>query len=147
MKFEDLLKEYEQQLVYVDRMTNPDTLSFYHKTKEYWDGYLNGCFHWFEKMKLECDDFKPGINQDFSKEEEDKYKYNIKNNDEEDTEYPLYGLLEYREEKIPVYIDENGQQLFIVYQEQEISGGSFNIHCEEDFCYAIDQIKDLKKEA
>lgn len=144
MKFEDLLKEYEQQLVYVNRMTNPNTLSFYHKTKEYWDGYLNGCFHWFEKMKLECEDFNPIINQDFSGEEKEKYKYNIKNNNEE---YPLYGLLEYRGEKIPVYIDEDGQQLFAVYQEQEISGGGFNIHCEEDFCYMIDQIKDLKKEA
>lgn len=145
MKFEDLLKKYEQQLVYVNRMTNPDTLSFYHKTKEYWEGYLDCCFNWFERVKEECEDFKPTI-REAKKEEREKYKYITKSENNE-KEWPLEGVLEYRGEAVPVYSDDDGQQLFIIFQGEEISGGCYNTQCVYDFCYMIDKIKDLKKEA
>jgi len=128
MKFEDLLYLYEKELEYVDRMTQPDNLSFYKKTKEYYDGYRKACNKWFESLKEKCEDFIPMIKFCISEE-----KYN---------NCLLIGHLEYRGESVPVYDDDYGQQMFIVYQDQIISGGPFNPCPEDDFCYAIDQIKD-----
>jgi hypothetical protein len=129
MKFEDLLYVYESQLAYVERMMEPNTLSFYKKTEEYFKGYKAACFKWFEEMKLECEDFKPQI---------EKVDTKIKR----DNGDLLIGYLNYRGEQIPVYDDDQGQQIYIIYNGEVIPGGSYNLLPEYDFCYFIDLKKD-----
>ena len=129
MKFEDLLYVYESQLAYVERMMEPNTLSFYKKTEEYFKGYKAACFKWFEEMKLECEDFEPQI-------EKVDTKIKRENGD------LLIGYLNYRGEQIPVYDDDQGQQMYIIYNGEVIPGGSYNLFPEYDFCYSIDLKKD-----
>ena len=135
MKFNDLLQEYENKLNYVKRMTTSDALSFYHKTKDYWDGYLKSSFDWFQQMKMLCEDFNPKV-RTATEKESTKYR-------NADGCSSLNGILEYRGEIIPVYNDDYGQQKFAVYLGREISGGSYNFCCEYDFCYEIDYLKDI----
>jgi hypothetical protein len=67
-----------------------------------------------------------------------EYKYI----DEFKQEYLPYKALVYRGEVIPIYMDENGQQDFIVYHDKIYCGGAYNLAAEIDFCSFIDKIKD-----
>lgn len=129
MKFEDLLYTYEWQLDYVKRMSKPESLSFYKKTEEYLRGYKAACNRWFEEMKSECEDFNPRIEK--TTEENRRENGDL-----------LIGYLNYRGERIPVYNDDYGQQLYIIYENEVISGGCYNLFPEYDFCYSIDLKKD-----
>lgn len=72
-----------------------------------------------------------------SDEEKIMFAKNVDGNDS------LAGMLKYRNENIPVYIDDCGQQLYINFKGVEISGGAFNSDPVPDFAYRIDEILDL----
>lgn len=132
LTFEDLLYEYESQLCYIKRMIEPKTLSVYNMTKEYWEGYYYAVFHWFETMKDYCTDFDPLMREATIKEEQEFLYEN----------QPPCGVLDYRGVRAPVYDDDYGQQLFMVFRGQIYGGGAFNTAPERDFCYIIDGIID-----
>lgn len=133
--FENLLGDYEHQLDYIKRMTEPKTLSFYKTSKEYWEGYYEAVHKWFEDMKTYyCDDFKP-IMREATKEEEKEFLYQ---------DQPPIKMLEYRGLCVPIYDDDYGQQYFMVFEGKEYGGGSFNGFPEYDFCYIIDDVIDRK---
>lgn len=136
MDFNELLEKYENDMVHVARMTKADSLSFFKKSKEYWDGYKKACFSWFQHMKNEIG-FIPKIKQ-LTEEEIRVHKYI----DESKQEYFPYKALVYRGEIIPIYMDENGQQDFIVYHDKIYCGGAYNLAAENDFCFFVDKIKD-----
>lgn len=138
MKFEDLLNLYEHNIEYANRMMTEDCLSFYKKDKQYWIGYKIATNNWFEALKDECSDFNPKIRREISKEEERECKYI----DEQGYEHTPVGMFKYRGEDVPVYLDDYGQQEYIIYEGREICGGAYNLAPEYDFCYMIDKIKD-----
>ena len=39
MEFKEILEKYENDIKHVNRMLNPDCLSFFKKSVEYWKGY------------------------------------------------------------------------------------------------------------
>jgi len=136
MDFKDILERYENDIAYANRMLKPDSLSFFKKTKEYWIGYKKASFKWFQDMKVELG-YIP-LEVDILEEEINKYVYI----DELNNYYTPYRMLEYRGEKIPMYIDDYGQQIFIVYNNKAYYGGAYNINTNIDFCTFIDTIKD-----
>ncbi len=127
MTFKECLEIYEDNIQYADRMMKEECFSFYHKTKDYWCGYKAAAHKVFEEIKTMCEDFKPSIE-----------KNETSNGKKEDQ----IGVLKYRGEEIPVYVDDSGQQLYIVYRNKAFGGGSYNANPEYDFCYYIDIIKD-----
>ncbi len=133
LTFKDLLADYEQQLAYIKRMIEPETLSFYGKTLDYWEGYFWGVFRTFEEIKIYTD-FNPHIRKATTKEEKE-FLY---------LGQPPCGVLDYRGLKIPIYDDDPGQQFFMVFEGEEFGGGAFNGYPEEDFCYLIDESIDYK---
>ena len=133
--FENLLGDYERQLDYIKRMTEPKTLSFYGLSIEYWKGYYEATHKWFEDMKMYyCDDFNPQLREP-TEEEKQEFLYQ---------DQPPIRILDYRGVRAPVYDDDYGQQYFMVFDGQEYGGGAFNGFPEYDFCYLIDDIIDYK---
>ena len=132
--FENLLKDYEHQLDYIKRMIEPRTLSFYKKTRDYWEGYFWGVFQIFQEMKDYCPDFNPKM-REATKEEEKEFLYQ---------DQPPCGVLEYRGLRVPIYDDDYGQQVFMVFNGKEYGGGTYNFCPEEDFCHIIDNTIDYK---
>jgi hypothetical protein len=136
MSFEEILERYENDINYANRMLKPESLSFFKKTVDYWKGYKRASFKWFQDMKLELN-FIPET-QKLIKEESHEYIYV----DEFNNYYFPYKLLLYRQEKIPVYSDDYGQQDFIVYKGKAFYGGPYNFCADNDFCSFVDTIKD-----
>lgn len=122
MLFIDLLQEYEEKINYVNRMLSLEQTKH---SKDYWLGYKRGVFHFFQQQKDFCEDFHPCINVKVNKTDPDQV-----------------GTLSYRDEEVPVFSDDAGQQLYIDYYGIIIEGGNFNPFPEKDFCYMIDKIKD-----
>jgi len=137
MEFKEILEKYENDIKHVNRMLNPDCLSFFKKSVEYWKGYKKACYNWFQQMKECCEDFNPKSRKP-SKEEKDKFTYIS----ESGCKYEVVAILEYRNEIIPIYCDDYGQQNFIVFKGEEYCGGAYNICSERDFCAFVDCIKD-----
>lgn len=136
MNFKEILERYENDIEYANRMLTPDSLSFFKKTEEYWTGYKRASYKWFQDMKAELN-FKPEI---VDMTEEEKIE-NIYIDEYNNYFYPCQWL-KYRDELIPIYIDDYGQQEFIKYKNRFFYGGSYNIYAEYDFCSFIDTVKD-----
>ena len=56
-------------------------------------------------------------------------------------EKPEY-IFEYRGKQVPVYLDEPGQQFYIIWEGHELGLGSYNVNYEEDIKYLIDLAHD-----
>ena len=52
-------------------------------------------------------------------------------------EKPEY-IFEYRGKQVPVYLDDAGQQFYIIWEGHELGLGSYNTDYEEDIKYLID---------
>ncbi len=141
-KYEDLLAEYQAKLKYADRMMEKNSLSFFNQKRDFWEGYKFASNCWFEENKLFCEDFEPRIKEP-TPDQADRFGHYLDR--ENNRKYDLEGVLCYREMLIPVYGDDDGQQMFAVYEGHIIAGGSYNAHPEFDFCYQIDQYLDKIK--
>ena len=136
MNFKEILERYENDIEYANRMLTPDSLSFFKKTEEYWKGYKRASYKWFQDMKAELS-FKPEV-IDMTEEEKAENIYI----DEYNNYFYPDQWLKYRDELIPIYVDDYGQQEFIKYKNRFFYGGSYNIYAEYDFCSFIDTVKD-----
>lgn len=57
-------------------------------------------------------------------------------------DYPLVGLMFYRDEVIPIYDDDSGQQVFAEWNGESFSGGSYNFEYLAYFAFALDEAFD-----
>ena len=55
-----------------------------------------------------------------------------------DKNFPLCGVILYRDQKIPYYVDDYGQQVFGKFNGHEISTGAYNFNYCEDLVSAVD---------
>jgi len=136
MTFKDLLDAHEGNIEHARRMMQPDILAMTMKTEEYWRGYIYSSFQMFQTLRNYCDDGYPKIRTDLTEEEKVEF--------DTEKDFPLYGIMEYRGIKVPVYDDDYGQQMFAIYDGSTISGGSYNFFPEHEFVYFIDSKLDLK---
>ena len=134
MEFIEILEKYEDDIKHANRMLNPECLSFFKKSEDYWNGYKKACYNWFQLMK----EYTHFIPQTRKPNEEELQMIYIDNG----ISYEPVSILEYRGEEIPVYCDDYGQQEFIIYKGNIYNGGAYNITAEYDFCAFIDNIKD-----
>ena len=104
------------------------------KGKDYWDAYIDGANFLFQHLKYEFD-FKPQVDEP-TKEEKEKYKV--------DGEYP-FGILRYRGQEAPVYVDDYGQQEYIYFNGECYGGGAYNFDCRIYFTSIIDYFLDKDK--
>lgn len=133
MTFKELTDVYTDALSYANRMMSKECLSFYKKTKNYWEGYKYSAYKMYGIMKCTCSDYRPTI----------QYMDNDATYcDTNGNIYKACGVLSYREEIYDIFCDECGQQVFTICRGQVISGGSFNLVPEYDLCDEIDRIID-----
>lgn len=132
MDFEKLLEDYEEAIELAKTQKQRKNAP---RGAEYWNVFIDGAFHLFQNMKREID-FEPQVDDPT---EEEKQKYYLK----EYKEYPV-GILRYRGQEAPIYIDDYGQQEYMIFQGKEYSGGSYNFECRQDFCCMIDDVLDRK---
>ena len=55
---------------------------------------------------------------------------------------PLYSIIKYRDQIIPVYNDDYGQQMYAVFRGRELSGGSYNFNYIDAFLPTVDEMLD-----
>lgn len=137
MEFKEILKKYEDDINYADRMLEPKCLSFFKKSEDYWKGYKQACYSWFQLMKQ----FTSFVPQTRIPTEEEKQDYLHWWSVTDTTQEPDR-ILEYRGETVPIYFDDYGQQEILIYKNEYCPGGAFNSMAEYDFCTFIDRIKD-----
>lgn len=75
-----------------------------------------------------------------TQEEIDEFWYT----ERDEKNIPIYDLgpwaiIEYRDHKIPVYNDDQGQQDFIIFNDEEFGGGSYNFMADYDFVDFVDK--------
>ena len=137
MEFKEILEKYEDDIKHADKMLDPKCLSFFKKSEDYWQGYKKACYSWFQSMK-EYTDFVPQLREPTEKEKEEFTHWWYETN----TLQKPDRILEYRDEIVPIYYDDYGQQEIVIFKGEIISGGAFNTMAEYDFCAFIDRIKD-----
>ena len=132
MNFKSLLENYEEviELAKIQKRRKDAP-----KGVEYWNAFIDGAFHLFQNMKYEIG-FEPEVEYPT---EEEKQKYYL----QKYKEYP-FAILNYRGQEVPIYIDDYGQQEYMVFQGKEYSGGAYNFECRKDFCCIIDDYLDRK---
>lgn len=133
MEFKDLLDLYLDNL---DKIKIYETNNKY--SKEYLEGYYSGIKETYKNSKRYFEDVIV-IRRPNEKEEKE---YQLK---EGDIIYDLFELIEYRDNLIPVYLDDYGQQLFCKIKDIEIPGGSFSTNPEIYFTDCYDEIVDNEK--
>lgn len=125
MKFNDILGFYEFNL---------DNIKQFRERKFYSEDYIEGMrrqnFSWFESMATLCPSRYTEV---LVKDGEDVEDYRFEN------QLPFKFIL-YRDEKIPVYDDDYGQQDFAVIRGKVVSGGTYNFMSAEEFVYYLDRI-------
>lgn len=134
MKHNELLSEYERQLEWVNIRTKEKTLEFYGEDASAWKHAKEIAFHMYENLRYLCEDgagFPTSLTQ--PKRRIPAYKHG-KN------KFPCVGVVEYRRETIPVYSDDYGMRLFMVYQGHEITYDS--IGGMTDWYFEVDRYKD-----
>ena len=67
---------------------------------------------------------------------EQKAKYDTK------PDYPLAGIMFYREQELPFYNDDDGQQMFTVYNGHTFAAGAYNFQYLNYFATSVDHILD-----
>lgn len=126
MEFEELLADYESILMNIGRQKNRS-----YRGDEYLEAYYQGASRMFHLSKLNSD-FKPSRVEP-TPEQKEKYLF--------EGEEPV-SILYYRGKEVPVYVDDYGQQEFIVFEGKTFGGGSYNTMAEYDFCDYLDDIID-----
>ena len=103
-------------------------------SKETRDAVLLNNFYWFRSVLL-FDHiegyFKEVPVSELSNELRQKY-------DVTPDTFPLCSVIFYRDHEIPCYDDDYGQQVFAVYDEENWSGGTYNLQYGPDFCSMLD---------
>ena len=128
----ELLEDYEETL--------SDIFTYSERTQEYekcYQRYL-GAKKLFKKLKGECTlDLLNSTNGLLVRRKPLKEEL-----EEADKDFPLVGILIYRNLKGFIYLDDYGQQEFIKCNGKEWSGGAFNTSPEIDFSDFMDDIAD-----
>ena len=138
VSFSQVLENYEFNLKSIH--------SWVKRTQNYKEGCerYNGMRSFFHDIKREYDlDLLYGLNKPNSplirrKPTEEEIK------EMSDKNFPLIGVLVYRNLKGFIYLDDSGQQEFIKCEGQEWSGGAYNTNPEIDFSDFMDDIADSK---
>ena len=112
MKINNTQMKYERQLI----------------TEEVYDSIITEALYWFEQLK----DFLPLEQICTIRKPTDK--------EDEELNSP-FEVIEYREDIIPVYQDDYGQQFYAIIFGREYGGGSYNIAPHRDFLFLYDSIK------
>ena len=134
LTFAKLLADYSESCIMIKQKLGKEHLT--EADRRYLEGQRKQNFSDFQTMKHYIEDEDIFKCRNPTKHEIKKYK--IEGN------FPVVGILEYRDELIPVYNDDYGQQEFIIYKNKEISGGSYNYFPEYTWMYEIDSY--LEKE-
>lgn len=130
MDFEQALKNYEEVIELAKAQKQRKNAP---RGVEYWNAFIDGAFYLFQNIKREID-FEPQVDDPT---EEERQKYFLA----QYKEYPT-GILRYRNQEVPIYVDDYGQQEYMVFQGKEYAGGSYNFACRQDFCCMIDDVLD-----
>ena len=136
MDFNDILFKYEEGNDFANRMKKLGSLSLLKRGAEYFDGYKQANFNWFQTMKAEIG-FLPE-SKTLEGDEAKDYKFI----DEFGKEYLPYRLIFYRGEEVPVFLDDYGQQEFIVFRSRICCGGGYDSMADDYFCKFVDEVKD-----
>lgn len=125
MKFNDILDFYECNLFNIKQFRERKLYS-----EDYIDGMLRQNLKWFRAMASQCSSRYKEV---FVGEGEKVEEYRFEN------QLP-FKFIVYRDEKIPVYDDDYGQQDFAVIRGQVVSGGAYNFMSAEEFVYYMDEV-------
>lgn len=131
MTIEQLLGIYEDTLAWIGRRTKPEVLERNKETPEMWATAKLAAYMMFEKLRDYADGGNPNL--EFGKYFEKKEGEPLK---KDGVEFPMAGILRYRGLELPVYFDDSGQCLFVVYKDKEIPldnmGYSIDWYCALD---------------
>lgn len=130
LNFKKLLEEYLFKLHLVKHSPK-------FEDEKFREGYLDANLSWFQDMKAYCDDYVPKI---LPITEEIKFRYMLKDKLDGEAPAPLSGYFTYRDEIVPIYDDDYGQQDIMLFRGKEYSGGCYNFLAIHDFTYIVDQI-------
>ena len=137
MKHEDLFREYQNKLDWINRRLEPDCLKFYGETAEAWKYAKEVAFQMYQQLRYFCEDGIPKYSDCFYYSSDLKIK---PFKTEDNTKFPCIGLLKYRGQEFPIYNDDYGMSNFIVINKIPITVDSFG--GETDWYYIIDRFID-----
>ena len=144
MELEQYVKDVYQDLLFTYVSTFNKILRCYTKEEEsYWRGYRETNLEIFSKMReILLLNYRSQNNNPI-------YQYTLfKGKDEyfeEDINVSLQGILTYRDLKFKIYLDDNGQQLCLLLDNNLIGGGTYTSNIEDcGFLYYIDLYLDNK---
>ena len=109
MKHEDLFKEYQNKLAWIDRRLKPDVLEFYNEKAEAWKHAKEVVFQMYQHLRYFCEDGLP--NETCFVYSKDLGIESLITDD--GMIYPCIGTLQYRNRTFPIYNDDYGMQAFI----------------------------------
>lgn len=120
------------------------------KNKEFNKGFISGKFRLFENLKLSCTDLDTLIKDPTDEDKKEFYYMTRDDINKIDIVWELIGILEYRNCRIPIYLDEYAQTYFMRYKGDDRSSGNFNALKDAiyEFTYIIDKdllIKELEE--
>lgn len=133
MTHKELFNFYQSQLAWINRRLKPDCLEVYKESADTWKHAKEVAFNFYQCLRYETED--EGVVYSFSFDIDDIPPYIEDNN-----KFSCTGILNYRDQKFPIYLDDNGSQEFIVYEGQTISISGLGGSC--DWYYLLDQLLD-----
>lgn len=133
---EKVIDSYEMQIERLRRLVELGQ-TIYAERPEYSIASLKETFRslcaFFNCIKEKCGDFCPTMRK--------PYEYEIEEYDDQ-LGYPLIAMIDYRNDVIPVYDDDSGQQYFCIVERKESHGGAYNTDPTHIFCRFYDQVHD-----
>ena len=136
MKHEDLFREYQNKLDWINRRLEPDCLKFYQDTPESWKHAKEVAFQMYQQLRYFCEDGLP--TQDCFIYASDLKIKPFKAEDK--TKFPCIGLLKYRGQEFPIYNDDYSMSEFIVIDKMPITINCFG--GSPDWYYMVDYLLD-----
>lgn len=135
MTIEQLLRTYEDTLIWIERRMRPEVLERNKETPEMQATAKLTAYTMFEKLRDFADGGDPNLELDryFEKKNGEPLKKGV-------VEFPMEGILNYRGLKLPVYSDDYGQCRFVVYKDREVPLD--NMGQLIDWYYALDGLID-----
>ena len=124
--FETVLGEYNGILLYMHYRKRSHT-------EEYWKAFYEGASRMFRALK-DMSLFSPETRSS-TLEEKEQMK------DPETGEGPV-SMIDYRGEKIPIYVDDAGQQFYTIYKGHTWGTGAYNLFPEKEICDFVDSFID-----
>jgi len=163
VNFEEIFNMYQRNIEYANRNIKHSRLD--NKRDISWfKGYKDASFRYFQNLRMNFPESYPEIRKVTEKEKE---KFTIRNKKvaddldvainkvygntvEKNKEYEIveapYGVLEYRDQIIPVYSDDAGQQDYCIFKNHTIASGAYELFPVSVFVYEIDYLMDVEDE-